>query len=276
MKKIKRVLALFAVLALAAGIFSACSLFPDRDTGTGTETGPSKTETDPAGPDESETETNVDTGDEPAGSELDPGSEMEKETGSEHGSEPESTTGEETGSAELPTAEELEEFLSAPGNNGFLTSTYSDVRDASLREVIYQLSDDEIPYEDVVSVLEKKHGHELISSVSYISAEGLQALVLARTGRSLDEFRCDLSDCYLNDEDLDLYYIEHGDTNMQPVKVLEVGEESGKIVVRYTTSFGSDWFWINEGEGYGTAPEMEVVLTRSADGYRFVSNQPAA
>ena len=118
--------------------------------------------------------------------------------------------------------------------------------------------------------------HELISSVSYISAEKLQALVLARTGRSLDEFRCDLSDCYLNDEDLDLYYIEHGDTNMQPVKVLEVGEESGKIVVRYTTSFGSDWFWINEGEGYGTAPEMEVVLTRSADGYRFVSNQPAA
>lgn len=276
MKKIKRVLALFAVLALAAGIFSACSLFPDRATDTGTETGPSKTETGPAAPDDSEKDPgpDTDTGEDPAGSESAPGSETE--TGTEPESEPESSTDEGAEPVELPTAEELEEFLSTPGINGFLLSTYSDVRDASLREVIYQLGDDEIPYEDVVSVLEKKHGHELLSSVSYISAEGLQALVLARTGRSLDEFRCDLSDYYLNDEDLDLYYVEHGDTNMQPVKVLEVGEESGKLVVRYTTSFGGDWFWINEGDAYGTAPEMEVVLIPGADGYRFVSNQPAA
>ena len=272
MKNMKRVLALLAVLALTATAFSSCMLIKPTDNNTNKVTEMVVPDTDVIKPDESETGTGSEPDTEPV-SEPDSGTDPESEPATETESETESEP--EPEPLTLPTAAELEEFLSTPGINGFLLSTYSDVRDASLREVIYQTSDDEISYEDVVSVLEKKHGHELMSSVSYISAEGLQSLVLARTGYSLDEFRCDLSDYYLSDEDMDIYYVEHGDTNMQPVKVLDIGEESGKIVVRYTSSFGGGWFWINENDNYGTAEEMEVVLIPSADGFRFVSNQPA-
>ncbi|MBO4407513.1 MAG: hypothetical protein J5849_07405 [Clostridia bacterium] len=280
MKKVFRYAALVLTLALVAGLFTSClSFITRRKDGSGV------VETQVVLPDsetktESETEEHATCALDPAATASESETESESEPESEPASEPESEPASEPESGQealiLPTAEELEAFLSTPGVNGFLISVYSDVRDASLREVIYQLSDDAIPYEDVVAVLEKKYG-ELMTSVTYISAEGLQALVLERTGRSLDEFRCDLSDCYMNEEDLDLYYVMHGDTNMQPVKVLEVAEESGKIVVRYTTSFeGSDWFWINSDGEYGSAPEMEVVLVPGADGYRFVSNNPAA
>ncbi len=277
MKKMKRVLAILAILALSAGILSSCLFVKKNDPYGRVTESQIQPQTVETLPDESETGPATEPASEPASesgtaSETEPASDPDSETDPEPATEPAS----DPEPVELPSAEELEAFLSTPGVNGFLASTYSDVRDASLREVIYQTNDEEIPYEDVVAVLEKKHGHELMSSVSYISAEGLQALVLERTGRSLDEFRCDLSEYYLSDEDLDIYYVEHGDTNMQPVKVLDVGEESGKIVVRYTTSFGSDWFWVNEGGQYGSAAEMEVVLIRSGDGFRFVSNQPAA
>ena len=285
MKRLKLLLAFALVLALAVGTFASCALLKPARNDTVTETQvvpeagsesepeePEETASEPAS--EPESESGKDT---VTGTESESASESESETESESApdSESEGTSVREPEVLELPDAAELEKFLSTPMINGLLTSTYSDVRDASLREVVYQASDEDIPYEIVAEVLEKKQGQELAVGVSYISSEKLQTFLLDRTGRALEEFRCDLSSYYLNDEDLDLYYVQHGDTNMQPVKVLEVGEESGKLVVRYTTSFGSDWFWINEGGKYGSAPEMEVVLTPGGDGYRFVSNQPA-
>lgn len=165
---------------------------------------------------------------------------------------------------------EVEAFLSIPGANGFLCGAgrwpEGQVR---LREVIYQLSDESCSYDAVAAAYEAALG-EVHTDLSYITAAKLDELLTRLTGHGLYENgeispRWDLSGAdYL--EALDVYCIQHGDTNYQPLRAEVTDPDPERICVRLTCRLEDmDLFCFIDGE-FVTCTAFELVLCRGEDG----------
>ena len=222
---------------------------------------------------ETEPEPPVADPDEPDPQPVSPETESESETATETETETESES--ESESETEPAMEdlvaiksEIRKFLNRSGCNGFLSSTYSNVLSADLRQVLYQLTDNSIGYDDVVSALTDA-GVDVRTTVSYMSDGNLNSLLKSLSGYGLGDFSTDLSPYHLSS--LGIYYIQHGDSNMQPVQIDSVSYENGIYTVVYSSEEG-EWY-ITNGSDFAASSSMQVTLKRVGENaYQFLSN----
>ena len=120
--------------------------------------------------------------------------------------------------------ERVDAFLKYPGVNGFICGggnwPEGEVR---LREMVYQLEDESVDYAMVEEVY-ASYGNEVHTDITYISATELDWLLWQITGVDLYDYdNGGVKDCwdlggvtYL--EEIDVYCVQHGDTNYQPMR----------------------------------------------------------
>ena len=168
-------------------------------------------------------------------------------------------------------AADIERFLNAMPNNGFLLSEYDDVRDVRLHEVLYQCSGEEVPYDSAAEAY-RASGLELFTDLSYLSSAELDALLKRVTGYGLDETEWQLDDCdYL--PDVDIYCIQHGDTNIQPVRCRLISSEDGTYEVLCRAPTEDTELLCYVGDEARFVSGTIVTLRYEDGGYRFVSNE---
>ena len=166
---------------------------------------------------------------------------------------------------------DIERFLNAAPNNGFLLSAYDDVRDVRLYEVLYQCSGEEVPYDSAAEAY-RASGLELSTDLSYLSSAELDALLKRVAGYGLDETEWQLDDCdYL--PDVDIYCIQHGDTNIQPVRCRLISSEDGTYEVLCRAPAEDTKLLCYVGDEARFVSGTIVTLRYEDGGYRFVSNE---
>ena len=139
---------------------------------------------------------------------------------------------------------EVEAFLDYPGVNGFICGggNWPEER-VRLAEIVYQLTDEGYDYDEVVAAYEANFG-EVYTDLTYLSASELDWLLWEVTGYDLYNYdtgevleRWDLEGLsYI--EELDLYCVQHGDTNYQSFRaqVMDYDEGESMVYVRLYSS----------------------------------------
>lgn len=172
---------------------------------------------------------------------------------------------------------DIEFYFNQFGMNGMLTNTYEEITGLSLQEILYQLTDDEVSYADAKDAYIAAFG-ELYSDVTYMQDWSFENFIWNITGHSLEEFP-DYEELPY-DPVSGLYFLQHGDTNYTPMKVLSVEHGEGSILyVRYCAGWENSigWFYL-EGTGGGIASEMLLTLTTETNlpcQFLPISNQPS-
>ncbi len=163
--------------------------------------------------------------------------------------------------------------------NGFLQSVYADARAASLYEVIYQMKDDTVA-SLVTPELFAKYGYQYESDTgkTYVSGAILDAFLQKTIGYGLADMCSVLHEWMLYFPEEDIYLIQHGDTNFQPVRVVFYEWDGKQLALHYTSEWGSEWYFcygdVQEDYMHETASMMKVVLDYKGDGtFHIISNQ---
>lgn len=169
--------------------------------------------------------------------------------------------------------DDIEKFFNSMPVNGMLLSEYSDPRDMSLYEVLYQCEDDSVDYLSVNEAYKSETDNEVETDITYMSVSALDKLLTSLTGYGIADMRNLEGVTYL--ESLDVYCVMHGDTNHSPVKCVsldELGDGLIAVTCRSTVENGDLFFRSEEGE-YLFAKEILVTLRETSGGYQFVSNK---
>ena len=165
----------------------------------------------------------------------------------------------------------MEAFLKTPGVNGLICGGGNWPEEPlRLREVVYQLSDEAFTYDEVAAAYEADGG-EVFTDLSYISSAKLDELLFSLTGYSLYENgvispRWNLQDM-LYFPDLDLYCIQHGDTNYQPMRaqVMDFDEETHLAYVRLTCSLENMDLFCYIGDSFTPCRSIDLVLSHTGE-----------
>lgn len=155
---------------------------------------------------------------------------------------------------------DIEWYFNQMGMNGLLQTAYDDITGLYLREILYQLQDDEVSHEEAREAYAAAF-EEPFTDLSYMQDWSFENYVWYITGHALDEFP-DYEDLPY-DPVSGLYFDQHGDTNYQLMKVLSVEHGEGSILyVHYCAGWEWDnrWFFRTADE-HGLASDMLLTLT---------------
>ncbi len=164
----------------------------------------------------------------------------------------------------------IEDDLNSIKYNGFVTAEFDSVENIWWDDVLYNgagITDQKNDYDTVMAAFLKINGEDdLFGDITYISSENLEKYVEDTTGKSYSLMNHPIEWLYL--DDLDLYVSQHGDTNYTRIKCLSGTKEGSQYVIEYVLGdFDDPLYGLEPGE-----TKYELVLDKSEDGYRFISN----
>ena len=172
-------------------------------------------------------------------------------------------------------AADIEAYFNQPGMNGMLRTAFTEITQLRLRDILYQMTDEIVSYEEAVEAYEAAFG-ELYLDLNYATDWYFENYIYDITGHDLTEFPTCANLLY--DEDSGLYFLPHGDTNYQPMVVDSVDRgDDGYLYVCYHSDRGQWCSTTPDGE-ITSADGMLLVLTDETNlPCRFlpVSNQPS-
>ena len=177
----------------------------------------------------------------------------------------------------LTLAADIEGYFNQPGMNGMLRTSFTEITQLRLRDILYQMTDEIISYEEAVADYEAAFG-ELYLDLSYATDWYFENYIYDITGHDLTEFPACANLLY--DEASGLYFLPHGDTNYQPMVVdsVERGDD-GYLYVCYHSDFGNGKWFSTAPDGESTSADgMLLVLTEETNlpcQFLPVSNQPS-
>ena len=158
---------------------------------------------------------------------------------------------------------EMEAFINAMPNNGFVSSFYENVWEADLSQLIYQCVDESVTYESVREAYKAEVG-DVHTDLSYISRDNLNKLLLSLTGYGLDDKDWNFGGTrYL--ASIDVYCVMHGDTYYDPFVCTGIDTDSELFTAVLRRKLADEL----SGE------YLRVTLRDTGSGtYQFVSCQP--
>lgn len=165
------------------------------------------------------------------------------------------------------TAQELEEweaYLNGEDNNGFLRSSYEDVRQADLNEVFYNGAGlEQQPLTEEVRRAYEAQAGEIMTDTVLLTEGQMDAFLLEKTGYGLEEFENPPDWTWL--EAFDLWMKEHGDTNRMDV-VCDSGARrpDGTVELFCSVPGSEENAWISA---------FTVTMEQGEDGFLFRKNE---
>lgn len=119
------------------------------------------------------------------------------------------------------TRDEVLAFLSSPGANGLLNGAFSDIDNAviSITDMVYQADSTAVDRYEVMDLLEEA-GEEIYTDISCLTTKEVDRLVREILGVNGDHRSISYDAAYL--EPLDVWYLQHGDTNYVAFTLEEV------------------------------------------------------
>lgn len=148
------------------------------------------------------------------------------------------------------------DFVHRPGVNGFLCAAGDWPSGViPLREVVYQCQSDYYSHDEVAEAFERA-GYELNGDLNCLTGDELDYLLWEITGYDLYTGTGEIQDCWdmsglIYLEELDMYCVQHGDTNYQRFEIASV-EYNGDYDRFYVDLVGRDSdsvFTYVDGEG---------------------------
>ena len=178
---------------------------------------------------------------------------------------------------------EVDAFLDRPGVNGFICGggNWPEER-VRLSEIVYQVTDEAYTYDEVVAAYEAEIG-EVHTDITYISASELDWLLWEITGYDLyDPDTGAVQDCWNTAglsyiEELDLYCVQHGDTNYQGLRaqVMEYDEGDATAYVRLYSSMEDMDLYCYIADSFTPCRYIDLVLWHwDTDLFEIRSIQP--
>lgn len=151
---------------------------------------------------------------------------------------------------------------------GFVQTYYSDVRDANLDTVLYDLGSDEVTDKEYERVLELMGEDQLYIPVFKVTKNEIDSFLIRNTGYELEDFHN-----YLNgavyDPESDCYYRCKGDTNFVPYMVEDGVAINDSIFVLHVVY---DKYFYDQVEDDGFAvTRTEVAMEKVNGEYHFLS-----
>jgi hypothetical protein len=164
--------------------------------------------------------------------------------------------------------EDYSAFLRRMDCYGFLLSSYEDVRKVNLNEVFYNGAgvDKQPEEEEIKAYLEAAGLEEVFTDLIAIPAADANAILLERTGYSLQDMQNagnDLNMIYL--DAYDTYFQQVGDTNYMRITCISGTEnEDGTVTLECEAG---------EGEGDDYILEHQCTVTLDKETGHFISNE---
>lgn len=150
-------------------------------------------------------------------------------------------------------------FLREAGVNGFLWSRFQAVEDYpfSIAEIVYQLEDETVSWEELYRALKEDREEELETDVSYLSGRELDRFLRRVTGFGIGEKEWNWDVGYLSG--MDVYFVLHGDTNYRLFVAELIGAEGAQLSLLCHSAYPDD------------DPPYIVTLRQTEGGFQFVS-----
>lgn len=149
-------------------------------------------------------------------------------------------------------------FLNSEGVNGFINSRFNSIKDypMDLGDIVYQLTDSSVDFIKLCDNIEKEHG-EIYTDITYMSSYNLDDFLRKVTGYGLGEKEWN-NDYVGFDDELYVYYVEHGDTNFTPVsgELMTIHGDEIEILCYYE---------------YDDFVPFTVTLLNDPKGFKFIS-----
>lgn len=158
----------------------------------------------------------------------------------------------------------FDEYLTSPGNWGFLLTTFNSPEKIDLNTVFYGgagISGGELTQEQAEDFLSAADFPEIYTDVLHLTTPEINDFLMEKTGLTLSDMENKLEWVY--SEKTDTWYSQAGDTNWRPFACTD-GLESGDVYILHVKAMDAD-------PGY-RSEVYEVILEKNGDGYRFVSN----
>ncbi len=141
----------------------------------------------------------------------------------------------ETGSTDASgvTRDDVMAFLTSPGANGLLNGEFSDIDSAliAVTDMVYQANSSTVDSFEVMDALEES-GEEIYTDISCLTTKEVDCLVREILGVNGDYPAIFYDAAYL--EPLDVWYLQHGDTNYVAFTLGEVTAERDKVTAILT------------------------------------------
>lgn len=170
--------------------------------------------------------------------------------------------------------EELQAFadyVNERENYGFLLSVYDTPADVDLGEVFYNGAGiGRAPSEEEkAEYLAVTGAEEIYTDIFAIKPETINTFLMEKTGLPYEKMNRPLEWSYL--EKSGVYCVEHGDTNYKEF-ICTAGTTADEKT--FTLRFEEDMSYMGETEiAAYRRPDYELVVEKSGDGYRFLSNR---
>lgn len=131
------------------------------------------------------------------------------------------------------TRDEVMAFLSSPGANGLLNGEFSDIESAciSVMDMVYQVNSSTVDSYQVMEVLEES-GEEIYTDITCLTTKEVDRLTRQILGVNGDHPSISYDTDYL--ESLDVWYLQHGDTNHVGFTLGEITAEKDKVTAILT------------------------------------------
>lgn len=178
---------------------------------------------------------------------------------------------------------EVDAFLDRPGVNGFICGGGNWPEETvRLSEIVYQVTDQAYTYDEVVAAYEAEIG-EVHTDITYITASELDWLLWEITGYDLyDPDTGAVQDCWNTAglsyiEELDLYCVQHGDTNYQGLRaqVMDYDEGESMAYVRLYSSMEDMDLYCYIADSFTPCRYIDLVLWHwDTDLFEIRSIQP--
>lgn len=188
---------------------------------------------------------------------------------------PEETAGDSASKNERNLSpEELQAFadyVNERENYGFLLSVYDTPADVDLGEVFYNGAGiGRAPSEEEkAEYLAVTGEEEIYTDIFAIKPETINTFLMEKTGLPYEKMNHPLEWSYL--EKSGVYCVEHGDTNYKEF-ICTAGTTADEKT--FTLRFEEDMSYMGETEiAAYRRPDYELVVEKSGDGYRFLSNR---
>ena len=151
------------------------------------------------------------------------------------------------------TRDDVMAFLTSPGANGLLNGEFSDIDSAliSVTDMVYQENSSTVENFEVMDALEES-GEEIYTDISCLTTKEVDCLVREILGVNGDHPAISYDAAYL--EPLDVWYLQHGDTNYVAFTLREVTAEKDKVTAILTDA------------GTYDSRDIRVTLERNALG----------
>ena len=151
---------------------------------------------------------------------------------------------------------------------GFLETYYSDVRDADLDTVLYDLGTGDITEKQYERVLELIGEDQMYIPIYRVTKQEIDNFLFRKTGYELEDFHGYIEDAIYDAED-DCYYRFKGDTNYIPFMVEDGVVINDSVFVLHVVY---DKYFYDQVEDDGFAvTRTEVAMEKVNGDYRFLS-----